>query len=633
MPVTITLSTQFLSHRGWSRVLGSSAAALAFAGASLAATVSVQPEPAKKPTANGAPIFVADFAGLPSMLVDKKDQGLKNALGMIPARLRELPNEVPGMDQIPPPVIEALLTLLTQPTRVAITFDDQRQDEGMFGLGAVLSFGPGEEQRMNELHGIVNAMLSMSGAAADVEVSEKYDQMLEFPSPAGGIVRYGPRKAGPGWRYELHAGINVDPDSVFTAIPAAANGVTPLFRGALDLRPVGPMIQEQIAAMDPNGEITGQLESMGVIGDAAVKYTWQSGYTKDEQLAVTTMEGMKPHAKALSMSTASLKDSIYAMIPADASVAVVGQRDLAGQIEMIEQALLQGGGDPLQQIEDMTGVDIINDVAKCLGSTFGFYMSESTGGQLGSIIAFISLDDRARFEQAHSKLVGFANTMLNSPDTARGYVRIRPWQDGETKLFSLSFAGLPVPAEVTWALHGDWLVIGAMPQSTLSATRQIAGKGDKGLRANKSFTAVIPADKELNAFSFVDTPRIMKDGYQYVSLMGAAVANAARSPSNPQREPGLVVPPLNELREGARPMYTISYWKGNDYITESHADRSVLVNACGIGGAVSPFVPLITFAVGAASAAGNSFTEEFAPAFDAEADFDDEMMELLPFLP
>src|SRR5262249_2362260 len=152
---------------------------------------------------------------------------------------------------------------------------------------------------------------------------------------------------------------------------------------------------------------------------------------------------------------------------------------------------------------------------------------------------------------------------LATEHAARGYARIRDWKDGDTQLFSLAFPGLPVPVEATWALQGDWLVFGLMPQSTVAATRQIAGKGDKGLRDNKGFAAALPANKPINSFTFIDSPRLMKDGYQYICLAGSAIANAARSPTDPAREPGLIIPPLPELRAGARPMFTFSHWNGD----------------------------------------------------------------------
>lgn len=604
-------------RRVWTRAARASAMAAAFAGASLASAAAFQPDNKKDP----ATVLVFDYAGPGSMLVDKKDQALKEALAMIPTRLRELPGEIPGAEHIPAPVLDTILTLLTQPARVAITFDQDRQDEGMFGLGAVVSFGPGQEKKFTQMHGTINALMAMGGAAGEAEKSAKYDQMLEIPSPAGGIIRYGPRETKDGWRYEIHAGVSPDPDAVFGALPDPFAGLSPVARGRLDLRPIGPALEEQLEAMGGEGgeKAVETIQQMGLIGPDAVRYTWECGHTSNGSLSRMVVEGMKKHAETMGVKTTPLDDALYAMIPSDASVASITQMDLSHTMEAIEQALEQApeGAEGIEKFKSATGVDPIHDLLGCLGGTFGFYMSDSTGGQLGSMIAFASLSDRARFEQAHSKLVGFANTMLASEEAARGYARVRSWTDGDTQLFSMSFPGLPVPVEVTWALEGNWLVMGLMPQSTLAATRQIAGKGDKGLRDNKSFAALLPSGKPLSSFSFVDTPRTMKDGYQYVCLVGSAIANAVRSPHDTNRDPGLVVPPLTELRAGAKPMFKYAYWSGDDYVTESHADRSFLVNACGAVGAASPLFPFIGAAIGAAAGSAQHFDpDEFGHMFD-----------------
>lgn len=588
------------------RAVCAGASVAAFAGLATASIVSITPQPEKRP----APVLLVDYAGAGSLLVDKKDGALKEALAMLPARLRELPGEIPGMQGIPAPVLDTFMTLLTQPARLAVTFDEDRQDEGMFGLGAVASFGPGKQEPITQLHGTINALLAMGGMAGQAEPSAEYDQMLEIPSPAGGIVRYGPRKSAEGWRYEIHAGVADNPDAVFGALPEAIAGFTPVLRAKMDLRPIALAIEQHLEALaGPEGEqAMDALAGMGIVGPDALRYVCQYGYTKDEQVSYQIIEGMKKHAEAMGVPVEPLDDSAFAMIPSDATVAAIFRTDLSRFTDAIEHVIASSpeAAEGLDQFTGATGVNPVEDILACLGGTFGFYMSESTGGQLGSMIAFASLSDRPRFEQAHAKLLGFANTLLASEDAARGYARVRSWSDDDTQLFSLSFPGLPIPVEVTWALQGDWVVFGLMPQSTLAAARQIAGRGDDGLRSNKAFTALLPRGRPVGSFSFIDTPRVMKDGYQYVALAGSAIANAARSPHDADREPGLVVPTLRELRDGARPIISFSYWRADDHVTESHADRSFLVNSCGLVGAASPTFPLIGMAIGAAAGAGAS---------------------------
>jgi hypothetical protein len=201
--------------------------------------------------------------------------------------------------------------------------------------------------------------------------------------------------------------------------------------------------------------------------------------------------------------------------------------------------------------------------------------------------------------------MGMANSELSKPNTAKGYIRIRPWQDGDTHLFSINFPGLPVPFELTYALKGNWLIAGLTPQAALAAARQAdTAKGGKGIRDNPAFQSVV-GGKEIVSFSFVDTPRTMREGYQFVSLAGSALANAVRSHTDSSREPGLIVPTFGELKAGARPMVSFSYWRGDDMVSESHADRSMLVNATGAVGAAAPFFPVIAALIGGGAAAAN----------------------------
>jgi hypothetical protein len=63
----------------------------------------------------------------------------------------------------------------------------------------------------------------------------------------------------------------------------------------------------------------------------------------------------------------------------------------------------------------------------------------------------------------------------------------------------------------------------------------------------------------------------------FVSLLGSALANGVRSPVDPDRDPGLIVPLYNDLKKDVHCRISYTYWKGEDKITETHSDRSTLV--------------------------------------------------------
>lgn len=583
------------------------------AASTIASPTSTESRPQPKGDPKPVTILAVSHAGLSAMLVDPKDQNLKNALAMMPARLKELPREFPNMNEFPMPAVDLFMSMIAQPVRVALTFDPNGGDNGAFGFGLVASIGPSDEKQTSLMHGRVGAFVKLAAEnMADDDVASKpssaFKGMTEIPAPIGGVFRYGPRKAPDGWRYEFHVGAAQDPDKIFLTLPEPmVKGMTPLINGRLDfagLDAVAQHFKPMIEDLGPEAEEgLKELEKIGIIGPDAIKYTMQVGYTDTEQIGYTVIEGIRKHAKDIGMSTTPLTDAHFAMIPSDASVAFIQTFDFSKGLEAIHAQVHNDPqvSDGIDEFEAMTGVDPFEDVLLTLGDTVGMYMSDSTGGSLASMVFFISLADRPKFEAAHDKLLGFANGMLADNHDIAGHIRLRSWSEGESKLFSLTFPGLPVPLEISYALVDNWLVAGFTPQSALAAVRQIKGKGDKGLRSNAGFAAVVPDKKELSGFSFIDSPKLMRDGYQYVAMMGSMIANAMRSPFDEKREPGLVVPTFAELKAGAKPMVSFGYWKGNDHVTESHADRSMLVNLTGMLGAAAPVIPFVVAAIAAAA--------------------------------
>ena len=89
----------------------------------------------------------------------------------------------------------------------------------------------------------------------------------------------------------------------------------------------------------------------------------------------------------------------------------------------------------------------------------------------------------------------------------------------------------------------------------------------------------MPKDLSVSSLKFADTARNMHQGYAFLTMLGSGVANLVRSPSDPTRSPQLTVPTFPDLKKGVRPAVSWGLWKGDDYVFESHADHSMLVNA------------------------------------------------------
>jgi hypothetical protein len=545
-------------------------------------------------------VFVMEHAGLDKLLVDPKDKALAGAVSMLPARVRELPRELHG--NMPPAAVSAMnlvLATIARPARVTITYNAENPAGGAFGYGAVVSFEAKDQQDAEQLQAQVGSLLAMTPAPKMGKPGQRWKTMTDVQTPVG-MLSYGPREGKQGWRYDVIFGSVDAPEAGLEVLPAAPEGIQPVLRARFDLAGLGPamdMAGMMGAGKDPRvAEQIAKAKEAGFGGPDSVKVSYVTGYTKTENVAFTTFEHAAKMGAMLMLPKGQLSGTDLASVPADAYMATISKQDLSFADRLLDQ--LAEHGQPVQahldEFQAHTGVDLREDIIHALGGTVALYTSDSTGGgSIASVVAMISFKDRARFMAAQAKLTALANTLADQIPIGPGYVRFKPWKDGETDLVSLRFPGLPVPLELTYALTRDWLILSPTPQGAIAAARQATGRGDQGLTANPSFAAAWPKGKAVTRVSFIDSPRTMRMGYPILSLAGSAVANAVRSPTDPEREPGLVVPTYNELREGARARLSYGYWRGDDFVSEMHTDRSVLVNASSALGAGTVAAPLI----------------------------------------
>jgi hypothetical protein len=603
------------------RRLGRAAAAL-LAGTGLVLSAAQaqnapnQDKPAQPAVKPPAPVLLVDKPALERILVDPKDQALKNALAMLPTRLRELPREVPGLEQVPMPVVDLLLQLVARPSRFAMTYSPDNPSKGGFGAGLVFSVGMDDQQSAGTMHGTINALMAMAGGggggggggmAGQIKPSQTYQGMSELTFPFG-LLAWGPRKSDDaGWRYEVHFGSLENPDKPFDGWARNTDlvkGLDPILRARFDPAPLTPLVNMGIALAGGGpelNEVVTQLKDMGYIGEDAVRYSYYSGFTADRAVSVTIAQGAKKFAPKTGMLLDPLSPAELKAIPADAVSAGMLRYDwkaaLTTAIDRITESD-EDAAEQLAQVEAQMGLNLRNDVLPALGTTFGWYLAPSAGGRgLGSAVALIAIGNKAKFDALNARLAGTLNALGASPQV-RGYVRGRQWTQDGLALNTLTFPGLPIPVELTYAVTDKWLVLGFTPQAALAAAAQAAGKGDAGITANTAFASMMPKDQSILSLTFIDTVKTMPDGYQYVSLAGSAIANLVRSPADAGREPGLIVPHFKALAEGAKATVKFSYVRGDDVVSESHADRSMLVNAAGTIGALAPAFPLIGALIG-----------------------------------
>jgi hypothetical protein len=267
----------------------------------------------------------------------------------------------------------------------------------------------------------------------------------------------------------------------------------------------------------------------------------------------------------------------------------------------------------------LTGFHLEEDLIDHLGDAVGLYTSDATGGGgLLSLVAFMELSNPEGMLSTIESLEDIINGMGAS--AAQGYVRTRNWQHGGNEFLSLTFPGLPVPAEPTLSVSGNHLFIGMTPGATVGAVESAQQAG--GLNDNPRFAGNLPhAIADSQSISFVDSPRMLRHGYGITSLFCSALVNGTRSRFDNSRDAGMIMPTFPELARGAKASVTSTYMDGDDYVTEQWADSSMLVNMTSMAGWLtsSPAALLIPLALVGVTAAES---EEMAMSH-IEFDVDD----------
>lgn len=564
------------------------------------------------------PFLVFEHEGLSALFVDERDFALRDALAMAPARVAELPREMPDMPPEAAEVLSLVLRTVSRPARVAITYEGTNPTGGLFGYGLIAGVSCADRAEVDEVRARVMEVIEGLEEAQRWEMplraSERFEHMEELWLPFG-LLSFGPRETDSGWRYEIMIGTVNDPDEAFERELGGIDepGFTPYGRAQLDfsaLTPAARMATNLLGGQAPQvREVAAGLEEAGLIGENAVRVEYAAGSTETHALQRTAMVGARPLAGALHLPMEPLDPSALQAVPADAYAVSMGPSGLDSLEGVVEQLMSSGVpvGVVLEGFAEATGVDLMNDVLGSLGGTFAFYSSDSTGGgSLLSAVLLVEVENRERLTRAMRRLATVANRVIaEEGDMPATYVLLEGWSDTlGADLITLRFPGLPVPLELSLAMTDGWLVAAATPQAAVAAARQASGHGDAGLLANPRFGEVFAARGDGAAsFTFIDTPRTIARGYPALTLIGSAVSNAIRSPHDPRaRVPGMVVPVYRDLvGPSAQPMVKITRWEGDDLVTTTTMDRSLLVQAAGSMGAASSALPILA---GSAAAVG-----------------------------
>lgn len=534
----------------------------------------VPPCAAARHQAPAGDVLVVHSAGLHALFPDAKDAGLQRALRMLDERLLELARELGG--ELPEDPARMVSEVLAQPLclRVGLAGGAPRAQ-----LTVRCPSAETAARWAGELAGIASALGLESQPVAGGST------LSWAPTPAGRLT-YGSDASGGEPLLRIALGPVGEEDFEFAGASGLPDGVEPALYARFDGRSLGGALAMAAMAGPEAAQVVSVLEVLGLVGEHAVPRTFALGFASDRMIAVSRSEGHVAHARRNGLFVEEPLDvADFARVPADATFAHLCQVELAGLVGLFDRVAPGAGDGTCAAVQTETGVDL-RELAGAMGPTFGVYASRRTGGGgILSLVAFAEMRDAEACAAGLSRLGRFAQRLAQ--EHAQGRVALRSWTRDEHPCTSLAFPGLPIPFEPSWAVTDDALLVAACPGALEAALQQL---GQPSSLFDHPRLAMVPEESTegLHGFSFVDTPYCLEQGYGMASLVASALANAVRSPADPGRDPGTVLPSFPELASRAQPWVAWTRVQGGDLVQVAVLDRSWVVNGTALCG--SPMV-------------------------------------------
>ncbi len=579
------------------------------------------PQPASQPAAEPAPapappqvVFSMGCEGLDAFLVDRKDAALLRALKMFDERLLELPAEVPDF-QAPPQVLGLVTRLFARGHSLTVALSQEPIPGMPMPFMVDLRLAQGSDGSATE---VTDELVQFIGQMGMELTPPAADKLYVLPVP----VQMWMGARGDDFVLRVGSDAGVEVPSPVRLLPADTRLS---YYGGMDY---GLFLKQAFKIAEMAGEMDEDsmqmAEMLRSIGLDELNYEWAAGSDAERQHFVMRMEGWATKMREMGlMAEHNLSDEFLSKIPADVTWASAVAFDLEGVFNFYVELLAGYELDVISEIEGALGLSIRDELIAPLGGQLMVYASETTGGGgILSTVGVLELADREQFLATWQKLED-AVDQLGAAEV-KGYVRFETWGSDEASFHSLTFPGLPIPLELTLGTIDNYAVIGASPQSVQAAMDQIASPTSSLFDVPGFRDQAGAKPEDLVGLIWIDTPRLMRDGYGTVSLLTGALANVMRSPSDTSRNPGILMPSYSELAAGAKGIVGLSFARNGDYITEYRADRSQLVNAAGLTGFFynSPVMALIGLGAAAGAASGTRVDQGQEFDFSDDADYE-----------
>ena len=530
-----------------------------------------------------------------------KDAGFARAMEMLPARLADLPMELDGAMPpelgwaFGPEVMPIWLRLLQAPKSLRFGGTVPAPALGF----AVHEADEEAAARMHEKLMLAAGVMQAMGARIPEDLLQRRGRSL--------VVEAG----------------TTPPALGSTAAARLLEGHELAEEVMVDLGALVDFLRELIAdkvdrGLDPREEAA-FVEFVEWLGLSDLRLEIATGMNESDRRTALVAKGLGKSLRASGILPADgLTAAHLAPVPADATLASVERVDLGAAFEafngfasaMLEQQGMGPGIDLGDMVKGTTGIDLRTGLLGALGDTAGFYASDTTGGGgLTSMVMFMEVVDEDGLLDTKETIEELLNALAMGP--ASGYVSLRTWEDAEVEYTTLMFPGLPMPLELTTAMGGGWIVMASTPTAARGAMHHIQS-GGPSLASRPEVAAALGVEGR-TGMTFLDAAHYARIGYGPTSLMMSAVANTLRSPIDTVREPGPVMPTFAEFREGILPTIGYTEVRGDDLVSVTEGDGSMVVGLATGAGFVQEYAAL--FAAPLAAIGAEELGREFGFRF------------------
>lgn len=526
-------------------------------------------------------------AGLQGMLVDGKDQGLARALRMIDRRIAELPSELDEQD-MPVPAMQLALEVLRSPMTLRVHMNDDPGAAMPFSVH--LAVRGDDADHTQSLSDRIKGYMGMI-APAPIEPVDGRAGFSQVVTPEA-TVQFG------------MVGRDADAQFVLTVnqptieMPAIGSmglprGVEPAWAMTLDMQQLGPFLDMMMSQAGPDADMMRQqLRAGGLIGPDAMTVSFAAGYADDRTHIVGTLANVARQYRESGLLTDRTLDAAHLrLVPADATLAQVSMGEFTGMGHYLNDMFTQMAqamnedpdGTAFDMVAQQIGIHPQRDFFDHLGNVSAFYMSDTTGGGgLLSAVMMFEITDAGAMRETFGQVESQINAITQQ--LARGYIRVHSTRQGDARVSTLTFPGVPIPLEVTYAITDGYFIVGATPQALAAAAAQISRPGPSLADRNDFMQAIGGSLRGATQVQFSDTARRARDGYGITSLVMSALRNAVRSPIDAERQPDAIMPTYAGLLEGVRPSVMVTRIDGDDMHFTGQCDRSMLVNLASVMG-------------------------------------------------